>query len=206
MTKHAFSQVSSPVAPVELLSLSKEITHIPPVPVEAHMPSPPPPPTKKMVMAPHQPSVASNTSSRGTSGVQMTTVKPATKVAPVDNKKTAAKPKYAFYQILKDEKNTGGARVEATAPAAETTKAVALPMGYYLKVASLRNEKEAEALKAKLMLEGYQALVKQVNVKAVLWSRVMIGPYATIKEASEVQTTLQADNLHAILLKSDQIS
>jgi cell division protein FtsN len=178
--------------------------HVIQVPVESHAPPPPHQvkPAKTMVMAPHRPGTTSSLPVHDTSGVQMTTVKPATKPIPVESKKIAVKPKYAFYEMLKDEQ---GKTVHKPV-SAESVKSIALPVGYYLKVASLRNEKEAESLKAKLMLGGYKALLKQVKVHSVLWTRVMIGPYTTIKEASAAQTALQADNLHAILLKSDQVS
>lgn len=200
-TKHVLNQ------PVHIKPTSSVpvIEHVMQVPVEPHAPLPPQQvkPQKTMVIAPHHPGVPSSVSLRDTSGVRMTAaVKPIKKAAPIEAKKGAVKPKYAFYEILKDEKGKVATKPVPTGPA----KSVELPTGYYLKVASLRNDKEAEALKAKLTLDGYHALIKQVNVHAVLWTRVMIGPYGTIKEASAAQLALQADNLHAILLKSDQIS
>lgn len=124
------------------------------------------------------------------------------KTVPKEVKKRAITTKYDFYEILKDEKEKSVTKTPPSLP----PQPVALPVGYYLKVASLRSTKDAEALKARLVLDGYHAMLKHVNVNTVLWSRVMVGPYATIKEASAAQTALQSENLHAILLKSDQVS
>ncbi|MBT4804400.1 MAG: SPOR domain-containing protein [Legionellales bacterium] len=111
-------------------------------------------------------------------------------------------PKYEFYNALK---NDSSVPVKSKYLPVSKQQSDPLVSGYYLKVASLKNEKEAEGLKAKLLLLGYSATIKKANIGSVLWSRVIIGPFDTIKEAYNKQSDMRGDNLNAVLVKSDAI-
>ena len=116
--------------------------------------------------------------------------------------KVQARPKYEFYNVLK---NDAAVPVKVSVSHVAKQQSEPLAAGYYLKVASLRNEKDAEGLKAKLLLQGYNVTIKKVSLDSVLWSRIIVGPFDTIKEAYNTQSSLRSDSLNAVLVKSDTI-
>ena len=77
--------------------------------------------------------------------------------------------------------------------------------GYYLKVGAFKGVKESEALKAELVLAGYSASVRKAVINGASWSRVVLGPYTTIKEAYAAQSKLKAQRYQAVLLRNDYV-
>jgi cell division protein FtsN len=73
--------------------------------------------------------------------------------------------------------------------------------GYLLQVGAFPSAADAEALKAKLALQGFVANVQAVKVGAQTYNRVRLGPF---KSATDLETTkqhLQAAGISAIALK-----
>jgi cell division protein FtsN len=97
------------------------------------------------------------------------------------------------------------------APAAVTENiqaapATALPApaagsGYLLQVGAFPNAADAEAMKAKLALQGFVANVQTVQVGNQTFHRVRLGPYRSATELESVQGRLAGAGYKAIALK-----
>jgi len=73
--------------------------------------------------------------------------------------------------------------------------------GYLLQVGAFPNAADAEALKAKLALQGFVANVQTVQVGSQTFHRVRLGPYRSATELEAVQSRLAGAGYKAIALK-----
>ncbi|WP_424683749.1 SPOR domain-containing protein [Frateuria sp. YIM B11624] len=73
--------------------------------------------------------------------------------------------------------------------------------GYLLQVGAFPNAADAEALKAKLALQGFVANVQTVQVGSQTFHRVRLGPYRSATELESVQNRLAGAGYKAIALK-----
>ena len=99
----------------------------------------------------------------------------------------------------------------ANAPAAVTENIQAAPAsavpppaagsGYLLQVGAFPAAADAEALKAKLALQGFVANVQTVQVGSQTFHRVRLGPYRSATELESVQNRLASAGYKAIALK-----
>lgn len=115
------------------------------------------------------------------------------------------KPHFDFYTILPD--------VETVLPDKEPTRrAAATPgkpakteggAGYVLQAASYGSYSEADRLKAKLVLSGFEARIEKVTLEGKGdFYRVRLGPYATVQELDAVDKRLaQQLGIHPLRLK-----
>lgn len=72
---------------------------------------------------------------------------------------------------------------------------------FWLQVASFKQSSQAEQLKVKLLLEGFNASVQTVVGKET-WYRVQIGPFYNKSKALACQQQLERTNaLHSLLVK-----
>ncbi len=80
---------------------------------------------------------------------------------------------------------------------AEQTGAAA----YVLQLGSFRNRADADRLKAKITMQGFEPHIQTVNINGSDWYRVRIGPYSNSVRIAEVRHRLRENKLDAILLK-----
>lgn len=85
----------------------------------------------------------------------------------------------------------------ASAPATAAASAPSATGGYVLQVGAFPNSGDAEALKAKLALQGFAANVQSVTLSGQVWNRVRIGPFASAAQLQSVQEQLAAAGLPA---------
>lgn len=112
--------------------------------------------------------------------------------------------KFDFYDILEGKKPAASAAAPATAaksPAPPAPAAPAAPQatsGSYLQVGAFQKSAEADNLRARLAILGFEASVLEANVpdKGVM-HRVRIGPYASIEEMNRARTQLSQNNIPA---------
>ena len=113
---------------------------------------------------------------------------------------TRAGPHFDFYQLLKHPTQiltSSESREVATPPA---TQPVAQAGSYILQVASFRDAKAANALKAQLALWGIQSSVEAVKVQDETWHRVRIGPLSDLDKLNAVRKQLAGHQLHALVI------
>ncbi len=70
---------------------------------------------------------------------------------------------------------------------------------YVLQVGSFRLYRDADKLKAKLLLKGYDVSIERFNIESVVWHRVQIGPYTSLSKAKRAQSSLEHDRMDCIL-------
>jgi cell division protein FtsN len=88
------------------------------------------------------------------------------------------------------------------APAQQAPAAAASgPSGYLLQVGAFPSAGDAEALKAKLALQGFVANVQAVKVGAQTYNRVRLGPFKSATDLESTKQRLQSAGISAIALK-----
>ena len=73
--------------------------------------------------------------------------------------------------------------------------------GYLLQVGAFPSASDAEALKAKLALQGFVANVQSVKVGAQTYNRVRLGPFKSATDLESTKQRLQSAGISAIALK-----
>lgn len=107
----------------------------------------------------------------------------------------AAKAKQEAQQQQTATNNPAPSEQTATKPAAATAA------GYLLQVGSFPNGADADAMKAKLALQGFSANVQPVTINGQTWNRVRLGPFASAIELESAKQRLSSAGIHAIALK-----
>lgn len=87
------------------------------------------------------------------------------------------------------------------APAQQAPAAASGSSGYLLQVGAFPSAADAEALKAKLALQGFVANVQSVKVGAQTYNRVRLGPFKSATELESTKQRLQSAGISAIALK-----
>jgi cell division protein FtsN len=86
-------------------------------------------------------------------------------------------------------------------PAQPAPAAASGSSGYLLQVGAFPSAADAEALKAKLALQGFVANVQSVKVGAQTYNRVRLGPFKSATELEGTKQRLQSAGISAIALK-----
>ena len=137
--------------------------------------------------------------------------------APAGNKASSGSPSSApmtFYKSVEQKDvnpeltPSADTKAEAPAPSAETAAAqspaastgdTTLPTsGYFVQVAAVSREEDAQALVDALRKKQYPAFVSPAGDKLF---RVQVGPYAEVKEAESMRTRLIGEGYSPILKK-----
>ena len=67
--------------------------------------------------------------------------------------------------------------------------------------ASFQQFKEADALKAMLILEGMDVEIQEFDNKGAIWYRVLVGPFDSRSKMAKARSTLAQHNISPIVLK-----
>src|SRR5690606_5080871 len=110
------------------------------------------------------------------------------------------KPRFDFYTILPGTETQGQEQVIQS----RETPVTAAPETYFLQVGAFQTEQEADNMKAKLALQGMEAIVQTVEVanKGVL-HRVRVGPFNDVNEINSVRAQLAQNGFPADLVKTN---
>jgi len=111
-----------------------------------------------------------------------------------------ASPRFDFFTLLPrmevvvPEEELEPAPADApSSPAAATAPPAA---GYLLQVGSFRNDRDADRLKAQLLLAGFEASVVRVrSERGQVWHRVRTGPYRDTRSLKAARTRLAANGI-----------
>lgn len=128
-------------------------------------------------------------------------------------------PQFDFYKVLPEkevvipnaelsamakaeqQKAAAANNASASAPATANANTASSEGGYVLQVGAFPNSGDADAMKAKLALQGFTAHVQAVTLDGQVWNRVRIGPFASATQLQAVQKQLSAAGIHGIPLK-----
>ena len=112
------------------------------------------------------------------------------------------KPKYDFYTALA-EREVIIPDIEIREQAAKPEVQADAKVRYFLQLGSFPQAEDADALKARLALNGVQVQVSEVNVNGKLWHRVRRGPFAAIAAADTAKRDLMQTNVSSTLVREN---
>ncbi len=115
---------------------------------------------------------------------------------PVPPADEAGKPRFDFYTILP------GTEQQVTEEEIRRQETVAVKESYFLQVGAFQTEQEADNMKAKLALQGLEAIVQTAEIpgKGIL-HRVRIGPFSDLNEINKSRAVLEQNGFAADLIK-----
>jgi cell division protein FtsN len=108
----------------------------------------------------------------------------------------APKPEFDFYEILPGKREA----MPETASAVEKA-----PDRIYLQAGAFQNSADADNLKARLALAGFESQIQTAHLpNHKVWHRVRLGPYVQSEEAQRVQSALKDNQIQATLIRSKE--
>jgi cell division protein FtsN len=110
------------------------------------------------------------------------------------------KTRFDFYTILPGSESKVTAEEENKLK--EDASQAAVPKSYFLQVGAFQTEVEADNMKAKLALQGFEAVVQTATIpdKGV-WHRVRVGPLADLDQINKAKSDLLTNGFKADLIK-----
>lgn len=129
-------------------------------------------------------------------------------MAALSSRRKQPPPKFEFYTLLPSSKEkippavTMNGNAGPTAPVVSLTKAPPVEQLTLLQVSSFRQYQDADNLKAKLLLQGFNANIEKLQDDNVTWYRVLVGPFASAAELTQSQQrlkTLHFDSIKATI-------
>ncbi|MGB4811906.1 MAG: SPOR domain-containing protein [Methylophilaceae bacterium] len=122
---------------------------------------------------------------------------PSTNNPPADTAESKDDNRFDYYDILpkNGEDAKDSIKVKPDAPAAVTKT-------YYLQVGSFQTQEEADNLKAKLALQGFEAIIQTADIADKgTWHRVRVGPFNDLDQISKTKESLMSNGFSADLIK-----
>jgi len=136
--------------------------------------------------------------------------KPAAKSPAAATGESGGKPRFEFYKVLTDKQDAAVAappkHTEKPKPA-ESKPSVAKPVAAYephlLQAGSFPKAADAENLKAKLALWGYEASIQSATIPDKgTWYRVRLGPYKSEGELNSARNFLKQNGVDATPMRA----
>lgn len=123
-----------------------------------------------------------------------------------------AKPKFEFYDVLRDKEvliPDAELTAQAQAEAAAATAADAAPpqdaadgVRYLLQAGAFRSAADAEALKARIALTGEVARVESAEIEGGTIHRVRLGPYPNAGSLAAAKQALGSHGIQAMAIRA----
>ncbi|MDX1916194.1 MAG: SPOR domain-containing protein [Methylophilus sp.] len=103
--------------------------------------------------------------------------------------------KFDFYTILPE--------TESKVTEQEVKNATTIKKdSYFLQVGAFENEDDADNMKAKLALQGFEAVVQSAEIPGKgVWHRVRVGPLSDVEQINKVRGDLTLNGFNADLIK-----
>ena len=117
-------------------------------------------------------------------------------VLPKEESLDEAKPdnKFDFYTILPE--------TESTVTEQEVKESSIKKDNYFLQVGAFQNEADADNMKAKLALQGFEAVVQTATIpEKGVWHRVRVGPLNDIVQINRIRGELTTNGFNTDLIK-----
>ena len=110
------------------------------------------------------------------------------------------KTRFDFYTILPGSESK--VTKEEESKLKEDTTQPVIQKSYFLQVGAFQTEEEADNMKAKLALQGFEALVQTATIpdKGV-WHRVRVGPLKDLEQINKTKSDLLNNGFKADLIK-----
>ncbi|MBU0689177.1 MAG: SPOR domain-containing protein [Gammaproteobacteria bacterium] len=116
---------------------------------------------------------------------------------------TPAQPQFEFYKVLPDKSEGASASTKPAAVAKPQPKPPVDSTPYLVQAGSFQNVDDAEKLKARLALGGFEASIVSVNLpEKGLWHRVRLGPFAGLAAANTAIASLKTSGITATAVRA----
>jgi len=131
--------------------------------------------------------------------------KPAKKV--VVAKKTSPKKsqsqeiQYDFYTILPEAEFVIPDHEVKTRKREERVGKAKTGVNYSVQAGAFRQYKDADSLKAKLLMMGFSPKIEKAVIGSATWHRVKMGPYNRLASVDAIQSKLRANNMDALVIE-----
>ena len=119
------------------------------------------------------------------------------------------KPKYEFYDVLRDKEViipdaelSAQAQAEAAKPAEETAPEAPDGPRYLIQAGAFRSSSDAEALKARIALTGEVARVESAEIQGGTIYRVRLGPYPNASTLAAAKQALGSHGIDAVAIRA----
>jgi cell division protein FtsN len=127
---------------------------------------------------------------------------PATAPAPLPGKPgdPPHEKRFQFYDIL-----PGKSEPKPDAKPGDKNAASAKSAGpQSLQVGSFQTQKDADNLRANLVLMGLEPVVQEVKIADKTWFRVRLGPYKSFEEMNKAKAELAKKGVQAVVVKPNE--
>jgi cell division protein FtsN len=122
--------------------------------------------------------------------------------APPTEQAAPAQPQFEFYKVLPD-KSEGTAVSKPAVVAKPQPKPPVDATPYLVQAGSFQNAEDAEKLKARLALGGFEASIVSVNIPDKgLWHRVRLGPFTGLAAANATIASLKTNGVTATAVRA----
>ena len=102
--------------------------------------------------------------------------------------------KFDFYTILPE--------TESTVTEQEVKESSIKKDNYFLQVGAFQDEADADNMKAKLALQGFEAVVQTATIpEKGVWHRVRVGPLNDIEQINKIRSELTSNGFNTDLIK-----
>lgn len=115
-----------------------------------------------------------------------------------ENPADANKPdnKFDFYTILPETEST------VTEQEIKNTEKAVKKDSYFLQVGAFPDEADADNMKAKLALQGFEAVIQTATIpEKGVWHRVRIGPLSNLDQINKIRGELTTNGFNTDLIK-----
>lgn len=119
------------------------------------------------------------------------------------------KPKYEFYDVLRDKEVIipdadlpALAQAEAAKPVDATVPDAANTVRYLIQAGAFRSSSDADALKARIALTGEIARVESAQIEGGTIYRVRLGPYANAGSLAAAKQALGSHGIEAVAIRA----
>ncbi len=117
-----------------------------------------------------------------------------------DSQNTNDKTRFDFYTILPGNESRVSQEEESKIKAANQPAPV--QKSYFLQAGAFQTEEEADNLKAKLALQGFEAVVQTATIPGKgIWHRVRVGPLDDLDKISSIKKDLLSNGFNAELIQ-----
>lgn len=120
----------------------------------------------------------------------------------IESKKSEEKPLPAPTGVPATPIRDDAKKLSSLEKLAPVTQAEPAQSHYVLQVAALAKLSDADSMKARLALLGFNAFIQSFEHQGKTWYRVKAGPYASLAEAEKARKVLSNNHLSGMLIRT----
>lgn len=124
-----------------------------------------------------------------------------TKTKPAKVSKPEDKIQYDFYTILPEAEFVIPEHEVKTRKREERVGKAKTGVKYSVQAGAFRHYKDADSLKAKLLMMGFSPKIEKAVIGTATWYRVKMGPYNRLASIDAIQSRLKSKNMDTLVIE-----